>query len=121
MKRRDLLKSAAFVIPAASFPAAGFETFALGQSAGPGNAALWSRLLGKEIRYMGHNFDQWEQAMRSRMPGWSAFDLRMMFRGYFDRGFASTETEVARLTKFLGHSPRSYEDVAAQTAATWIG
>ena len=47
---------------------------------GPGNAALWSRLLGKEIRYMGHNFDQWEQAMRSRMPGWSAFDLRRCFR-----------------------------------------
>ena len=33
MKRRDLLKSAAFVLPAAGFPAAGFEAFALGQSA----------------------------------------------------------------------------------------
>ena len=25
---------------------------------GPGNAALWSKLLGKEIHYTGHNFDQ---------------------------------------------------------------
>jgi hypothetical protein len=33
LKRRDLLKSAAFVLPAAGFPAAGFEAFALGQSA----------------------------------------------------------------------------------------
>ena len=33
MKRRDLLKSAAFVLPAAGFPAAGFEGFALGQRA----------------------------------------------------------------------------------------
>ena len=55
--------------------------------------------------------------MRARMPGWSAFDLQMMLQGYFDRGFASTETEVARLTKLLGHKPRSYEAFAAETAA----
>lgn len=86
---------------------------------GPGNAAQWSKLLGKEIKYTGHNFDQWEQGMRANMPSWSAFDLRMMFQGYFDRGFASTETEVARLTKLLGRAPRSYEDFAAETANLW--
>jgi uncharacterized protein YbjT (DUF2867 family) len=86
---------------------------------GPGNAALWSKLLGKEIKYTGHDFDQWEQGMRANMPSWSAFDLRMMLQGYFDRGFASTETEVARLTKLLGHAPRHYEDFAAETAKLW--
>jgi len=86
---------------------------------GPGNAALWSKLLGKEIKYTGHNFDQWEQSMRANMPSWSAYDLRMMFQGYFDRGFASTETEVARLTKLFGRAPRSYEDFAAETARLW--
>ena len=86
---------------------------------GPGNAATWSKLLSKEIQYSGHNFDEWEQQMRARVPGWSAFDLRTMFQGYFDRGFASTETEIARVTKLLGHAPRSYEDFAAETAALW--
>ena len=86
---------------------------------GPGNAALWSNLLGKEIKYTGHNFDQWEQSMRANMPSWSAYDLRMMFQGYFDRGFASTETEVARLTKLFGRAPRSYEEFAAETAKLW--
>ena len=86
---------------------------------GPGNAAIWSELLGKEIHYTGHNFNQWEQQMRAMAPGWQAFDLRTMFQGYFDRGFASTGTEVARMTKLLGHAPRSYEDFAAETAALW--
>jgi uncharacterized protein YbjT (DUF2867 family) len=86
---------------------------------GPGNAALWSKLLGKEIKYTGHDFDQWEQGMRANMPSWSAFDLRMMLQGYFDRGFASTETDVARLRKLLGHAPRRYEDFAAETAKLW--
>jgi hypothetical protein len=88
-------------------------------SSGPGNAALWSKLLGKEIKYTGHDFDQWEQAMRSTMPGWSAYDLRMMFQGYYERGFVSTETEVTRLTKLLGRVPRTYEDLAAETAELW--
>jgi uncharacterized protein YbjT (DUF2867 family) len=86
---------------------------------GPGNAATWGRLLGKEVKYTGHDFDQWEKQMRTNAPRWSAYDLRMMFQGYFDRGFASTGTEVARLTKLLGHSPRSYEDFAAETAKVW--
>jgi uncharacterized protein YbjT (DUF2867 family) len=86
---------------------------------GPGNAEVWGKLLGKEVKYTGHNFDQWEQTMRGKVPAWMAFDLRMMFQGYFDRGFASTETEVTRITKLLGHAPRSYEDFAAETAKLW--
>ena len=57
--------------------------------------------------------------MRTRMPSWSAFDLRMMFQGYYDRGFVSTDTEVGRLTNLLGHAPRSYEDFASATAKLW--
>ncbi len=87
---------------------------------GPSNAALWSKLLGKTITYTGHDFNKWEQTARLKMPSWSAYDIRMMFEGYFERGFASTETEVARLTKLLGHAPRSYEDFAAETAKTWM-
>jgi uncharacterized protein YbjT (DUF2867 family) len=86
---------------------------------GPGNAATWSKLLGKEIKYTGHNFDQWERQMRASAPAWTAFDLRTMFQGFFDRGFASTETEVARVTKLLGHAPRTYQDFAVETAALW--
>jgi uncharacterized protein YbjT (DUF2867 family) len=86
---------------------------------GPANASLWSKLLGKQITYTGHNFDQWELQMRSMAPAWTAFDLRTMFQGYFDRGFASTSSEVARLTQILGHAPRSYESFAEETAAQW--
>ncbi len=86
---------------------------------GPGNAATWSTLLRKEIRYAGHNFDEWEEQMRTRVPEWTAFDLRAMFQGYFDRGFASSETEVATMTRLLGRAPRSYKDFAAETAVRW--
>ena len=116
---RDIAEAAAISLTEEGHEEQTYDIVGSSLISGPGNAALWSKLLGKEIKYTGHDFDQWENGMRARMPNWSAFDLRMMLQGYFDRGFASTETEVARLTKLLGHTPRSYEDFAAETTKLW--
>ena len=116
---RDIAEAAAISLTESGHDGQTYDIVAPSDITGPGAAALWSELLGKEIHYTGHNFDQWEEQMRARVPSWAAFDLRMMLQGYFDRGFASTETQVARLTKLLGHAPRSYQDFAAETAKIW--
>jgi hypothetical protein len=41
-----------------------------------------------------------------------------MLEGYVERGFASTEANVNRVTKLLGHAPRSYEAFVQETTAT---
>ena len=104
---RDIAEAAAISLTGDGHDGQTYDIVGPTLISGPGNAELWSRLLGKEIKYTGHDFDKWEQTMRTRMPAWSAFDLRMMFQGYFDRGFASTETEVLRAANLLGHAPRS--------------
>src|ERR1700691_1282296 len=86
---------------------------------GPKAASIWSKLLGKEIRYAGHDMDAFEDQMRNSAPSWSAFDIRMMFQGYLERGFVAETGDVEKLTKLLGHAPRRYEDFAAETAALW--
>jgi uncharacterized protein YbjT (DUF2867 family) len=116
---RDIAEAAAISLTQEGHAGQTYDLVGPTLISGPGNAATWGRLLGTEIKYTGHNFDQWEQQMRANASGWQAFDLRMMFQGYFDRGFASTETELARVTKLLGHTPRSYEDFAAETAGLW--
>jgi uncharacterized protein YbjT (DUF2867 family) len=116
---RDIAEAAAISLTEQGHDGQTYDLVSPSMITGPGNAALWSRLLGREVKYTGHNFDQWEEQMRTMAPGWTAYDLRMMFQGYFDRGFESTETEVARATRLLGHAPRSYEDFAAETAAAW--
>ena len=118
---RDIAEAAALSLTQEGHDGQTYDIVSPTLISGPGNAETWSKLLGKEVRYTGHDFDQWEEQMRQRTPGWSAFDLRMMFQGYFDRGFASTESEVSRLSKLLGHSPRSYEQFASDTARMWTG
>jgi len=116
---RDIAEAAAISLTEEGHEEQTYDIVSPTLISGSGNAALWSKLLGTEIKYTGHDFDQWETNMRARMPNWSAFDLRMMLEGYFERGFASTETEVVRLAKLLGHHPRSYEDFATETAKAW--
>ncbi len=86
---------------------------------GPKVAAIWSGLLGKEVHYAGDDMDAFEQQMRQRAPSWSAFDLRMMFQGYLERGFVADKGDVESLTKLLGHAPRRYEDFARETVQNW--
>ena len=73
-------------------------------------ASIWSGQLGKEIRYPGEDLESFEEQMRKSAPSWSAFDIRMMFQGYLERGFVAEDGDIETLTKLLGHPPRRYED-----------
>ena len=86
---------------------------------GPKVASIWSKALGKEIKYSGENLDSFEEQMRKHAPSWAAFDIRMMFQGYLERGFVAEDGDAATLTKLLGHEPRTYEDFARETVSEW--
>jgi uncharacterized protein YbjT (DUF2867 family) len=82
-------------------------------------ASIWSGLLGKEIRYPGEDLDSFEEQMRKNSPSWSAFDIRMMFQGYLERGFVAGDGDVETLARLLGHPPRRYVDFAKETVQSW--
>ncbi|MGD1024985.1 MAG: NmrA family NAD(P)-binding protein [Candidatus Sulfotelmatobacter sp.] len=82
-------------------------------------ASIWSGLLGKEIRYPGEDLDSFEEQTRKSAPSWSAFDIRMMFQGYLERGFVAEDGDIEILTNLLGHPPRRYEDFAKETVEAW--
>jgi uncharacterized protein YbjT (DUF2867 family) len=86
---------------------------------GPKAASIWSEVLGKEIKYAGDNLDTFEEQMRKHAPSWAAFDIRMMFQGYLERGFAAEDGDAATLTELLGHEPRAYENFAHETMGEW--
>jgi uncharacterized protein YbjT (DUF2867 family) len=100
------------------------ETYDLVSSellSGPDAARIWSKLLGKEITYAGHgDFDGFEAQLRNTgSPSWLAYDLRVMFEGYVERGFSNTEDQTARFAALLGHQPRTYSSFAEELAKEW--
>ena len=118
---RDIAEAAAITLTEPGHEGKTFDLVSSSQIKGPANAALWSEALGKKIVYTGHDFDAWEKQISAQLPGWMAYDMRTMLEGYFERGFASTAEDAARVTKLLGHAPKTYAEFVRETAAEWTG
>jgi uncharacterized protein YbjT (DUF2867 family) len=86
---------------------------------GPGAAAAWAAALGRPVRYADPPLDAFEEQLRQMVPAWLAMEVRLMFQGYHERGFAPAAADVAALTTLIGHAPRRYEDFAHETAIAW--
>ncbi|WP_322419432.1 NmrA/HSCARG family protein [Mesorhizobium huakuii] len=100
----------------------GRETYALvgpDSLTGEGIAAIWSEALGRSIHHGGDDLVVMEQRTKTMLPAWHALDLRLMFSRYQTEGAVATADDIERLTKLLGHAPRSYAAFARDAAAQW--
>jgi uncharacterized protein YbjT (DUF2867 family) len=116
---RDIAEATAIVLTTEGHQGKSYNLNGPSLLSGPGAAAIWSEALHKEIRYPGEAMDRFEEQLRQTVPSWMAYDFRVMFEGYLERGFAAEEGDLAILTKLLGHAPRRYEDFAQETARIW--
>lgn len=82
-------------------------------------ATIWSEALGRTIRHGGDDLVIMEQRTKTMLPAWHALDLRLMFGRYQTEGAVATADDIARLTKLLGHAPRSYAAFAKDAADQW--
>jgi uncharacterized protein YbjT (DUF2867 family) len=79
-------------------------------------AAIWSEVLGRPISYPGDDTAGFERNLRAFMPGWMAYDMRLMSERFLTEGMLPKHGDVERLTALLGRSLRSYRDFAAEIA-----
>lgn len=84
-------------------------------------AEIWSRHLGRDVRYAGDDLDAWAAQSRQYMPEWLVHDLRIMYGHFQKHGLPAAEEEFALQEKVLQHAPRRFEDFVAETAAVWKG
>lgn len=80
-------------------------------------AAVYSELLGREIRYPGDDLDAWAAAARGFLPEWLVHDLALMFAEFQDSGLAASEAELAETREILGREPRPFRDFARELVA----
>ncbi len=79
-------------------------------------AAIWSEVLGRPVAYGGDDTAGFEQNLRQFMPGWMAYDMRMMAERFLTDGMVPEAGDVERLTTLLGRPLRAYRDLAAEIA-----
>ena len=118
---RDIAELAAISLTAEGHKGKTYDLVSSEMLTGPGAAATWSKVLGKKITYAGHgDFDGFEAQLRKTgTPSWVAYDIRVMFQGYVERGLSNTEEQTARFAALLGHQPRTYSSFAEELANEW--
>jgi uncharacterized protein YbjT (DUF2867 family) len=80
-------------------------------------AAIWSDILGRTIAYGGDDTAAFEQNLRHAMPGWMAYDMRLMAERFISDGMVPVAGDVARLTTMLCRPLRTYRDYVASIAS----
>jgi uncharacterized protein YbjT (DUF2867 family) len=119
---RDLAEAAAISLTEDGHNGKTYDLVSSEMLRGPDAAATWSKLLRKKIAYAGHaDFDGFETQLREKgSPSWLAYDLRVMYQGFVERGFSNTGDQTARFATLLGHQPRTYSSFAEELAREWV-
>ncbi|MBB4377029.1 uncharacterized protein YbjT (DUF2867 family) [Bradyrhizobium sp. CIR48] len=81
-------------------------------------AGIWSDVLGRAIAYGGDDTASFEKNLRQFMPGWMAFDMRLMSERFLTDGMIPDAGDVERLTALLGRPLRSYRDFVSGIVAS---
>lgn len=82
-------------------------------------AKTWSDALGRPITYMGDDLASWEAMLKEHMPAALLRGYVIMNEYFIRNGLVAKPGEVERLTKILGHPPRSFEAFTQELAASW--
>ena len=73
---------------------------------GEATAAVYSRHLGREIRYGGDDLDAWTEQVRAVLPDWQVRDLRVMYEHFQHQGLVATDADLAAVpSRASGASP----------------
>ncbi|HWQ52771.1 MAG TPA: NmrA family NAD(P)-binding protein [Bryobacteraceae bacterium] len=82
-------------------------------------AEIWTRHLGREVRYGGDNLEAWSRQARAMLPEWQVHDVAIMYAHFQRHGLIATAAELELQARALHHPPRSFESFAAETAHAW--
>lgn len=77
-------------------------------------AKIWTEILDRPIAYGGDDTASFEQNLRNFMPGWMAYDMRLMSERFLSDGMIPNAGDVEKLTALLGRPLRSYRNFATE-------
>jgi uncharacterized protein YbjT (DUF2867 family) len=82
-------------------------------------AKIFSKHLGREVRYGGNDLEAWAKQAQHMMPEWMVRDLRIMYDYFQKHGLIATPEDFAEQYKVLGHAPRRFDDFVAEIVPIW--
>lgn len=118
---RDIAEAAAIALTESGHEGQTYNLVGPDILTGRHTADIWSRAFGRTIAYAGDDLDTWETQVLEFLPAWMAFDFKLMYSFFQDKGLKAEPADIKRLEKLLGRMPRNFEDFAVETVKQWKG
>ena len=116
---RDIAEAAAVALTTSGHEGQTYDIVGPEAHTGASTAEVWSRALGRSVKYGGDDLEAWEKQSLQYMPDWLVFDFKHMYAFFQAKGLKASPEAIERQTRMLGHVPRSFGAFAAETAAGW--
>jgi uncharacterized protein YbjT (DUF2867 family) len=96
-----------------------FEVHGPDTLTGEGIAGIYTKHLGREVRYSGNDLDAWGEKAKNMMPEFMVPEMRIMYQFYQDKGMIASKDDFEKTQKLLGHKPRTFDDFVKEITAEW--
>lgn len=111
---RDIADCAVRVLTEDGHAGADYHLHGPDTISGPKAAEVYSKHLGREVRYAGDDVDQWGKPVEAFLPPWLLDSLKKMFIGQQQHGGVADAKAIAASATAVGHQLRTFEAFAAE-------
>jgi hypothetical protein len=82
-------------------------------------ARIYTKHLGREIRYSGNDLDAWGEKVKNMIPEYMIPEMRIMYQFFQDNGMIATKDELEKMQKLLGKKPRIFDEFVKEITVEW--
>jgi uncharacterized protein YbjT (DUF2867 family) len=86
---------------------------------GEGTARIYTKHLGREVRYSGDDLDAWGEKVKNMMPEFMVPEMRIMYEFFQAHGMIASKEDLEKTQKLLGKKPRTFDDFVKETTVEW--
>jgi uncharacterized protein YbjT (DUF2867 family) len=86
---------------------------------GEGIAKIYTKHLGREVRYSGNDLDAWGEKVKNMMPEFMIPEMRIMYAFFQANGMIASKDDLEKTQKLLGHKPRTFDDFVKEITVEW--
>jgi uncharacterized protein YbjT (DUF2867 family) len=116
---RDIADCAVNALTKSGYEGRTYEVIGPDTLTGESIAGIYTKYVGRQIRYAGDDLDAWAEKAKTMMPDFMVADFRIMFRYFQDYGMIATKDQLENMQKLLGKKPRTFDAFVKEITAAW--
>jgi uncharacterized protein YbjT (DUF2867 family) len=116
---RDIADCAINALTKSGYEGKTYEVHGPDTLTGEGIAKIYSKHLGREIRYSGEDLGAWAEKSKGVMPEFLIADMRIMYQFFQDKGMIALKDDLEKTERLLGRKPRSFDDFVKEITTEW--